>query len=218
MVVRRNYGRHILDDVEPVPALNQTTNETMMALGLREDEYESVQVRARYLVNTWFEKLDLGGGLRMEGRIKRYLVPVVENTVWSGTYLVPNRIIYFASDSHEISRYTPTLNTPVHRSMLSSSSLRIYLLWVGVSHGVGSFGAFGPGLKGNRCRVVHRNYRVRVVECPNSYTNGTCLSTVEWQEGKTLFGSVNIDYRHRFVVMWIRSLMLLVVRNEVYGK
>ena len=36
-----------------------------------------------------------------------------------------------------------------------------------VSHGIGSFGAFGAGLMGNKCRVVHRDYAGRMNKCPN---------------------------------------------------
>ena len=36
-----------------------------------------------------------------------------------------------------------------------------------VSHGIGSFGSFGAGLAGNRCRAVHRKHNGRPQECPN---------------------------------------------------
>lgn len=37
-----------------------------------------------------------------------------------------------------------------------------------VSHGVGSFGAFGASLSGNRCRALHRNYLGKSIKCPNT--------------------------------------------------
>ena len=36
-----------------------------------------------------------------------------------------------------------------------------------VTHGVGSFGAFGAGLIGNKCRSVHRKYQGSPTMCPN---------------------------------------------------
>lgn len=36
-----------------------------------------------------------------------------------------------------------------------------------VSHGIGSFGSFGAGLAGNKCRTVHRKSMGYVVPCPN---------------------------------------------------
>ena len=35
------------------------------------------------------------------------------------------------------------------------------------AHGVGSFGSFGAGLAGNRCRTVHRKSIGYIVPCPN---------------------------------------------------
>ena len=37
-----------------------------------------------------------------------------------------------------------------------------------VSHGIGSFGAFGASLSGNRCRALHRDYMGGVTKCPNT--------------------------------------------------
>mmetsp|Transcript_22630 Transcript_22630/g.34181 ORF Transcript_22630/g.34181 Transcript_22630/m.34181 type:complete len:509 (+) Transcript_22630:140-1666(+) len=37
-----------------------------------------------------------------------------------------------------------------------------------IAHGIGSFGAFGAGLTGNNCRIVHRNYMGKPVTCPNN--------------------------------------------------
>eukprot|EP00554_Chaetoceros_debilis_P006432 CAMPEP_0194076434 /NCGR_PEP_ID=MMETSP0149-20130528/3232_1 /TAXON_ID=122233 /ORGANISM="Chaetoceros debilis, Strain MM31A-1" /LENGTH=516 /DNA_ID=CAMNT_0038757175 /DNA_START=80 /DNA_END=1630 /DNA_ORIENTATION=+ len=58
-----------------------------------------------------------------------------------------------------------------------------------VSHGIGSFGAFGASLAGNRCRNVHRKFTGRLVECPND------RSTREMQiiEGGLLFGEIPGD-------------------------
>ncbi len=36
-----------------------------------------------------------------------------------------------------------------------------------VAHGIGSFGSFGAGLSGNRCRAIHRKYTAQPVNCPN---------------------------------------------------
>ncbi len=37
-----------------------------------------------------------------------------------------------------------------------------------VAHGVGSFGAFGASLSGNRCRALHQNPDGGMIECPNA--------------------------------------------------
>eukprot|EP01083_Nonionella_stella_P021103 58520_1 len=36
-----------------------------------------------------------------------------------------------------------------------------------VSHGIGSFGSFGAGLIGNRCKSIHRKHDGSIISCPN---------------------------------------------------
>ena len=36
-----------------------------------------------------------------------------------------------------------------------------------VAHGIGSFGSFGAGLAGNRCRAIHRIHSGGSLKCPN---------------------------------------------------
>ena len=36
-----------------------------------------------------------------------------------------------------------------------------------VAHGIGSFGSFGAGLTGNKCRAIHRKFNAVTVQCPN---------------------------------------------------
>ena len=61
-----------------------------------------------------------------------------------------------------------------------------------VVHGIGSFGAFGAGLNGNRCRAIHRLYNGKPLTCPNERTSYECTSITQQiknYEGKFLFDS-----------------------------
>ena len=40
-----------------------------------------------------------------------------------------------------------------------------------VTHGIGSFGSFGAGLSGNRCRAIHRKHDGPAIKCPNDRVN-----------------------------------------------
>ena len=44
-----------------------------------------------------------------------------------------------------------------------------------VAHGIGSFGSFGAGLAGNKCRAVHRKYNAQPVQCPNDRGDRTSV-------------------------------------------
>jgi len=46
-----------------------------------------------------------------------------------------------------------------------------------VAHGIGSFGSFGAGLIGNKCRAIHRKHNGLAVKCPNSRTDRIMIPT-----------------------------------------
>jgi len=204
---------------EPVPALAESINSTMTILGLKENEYVSVHVRARYPYNQNFKKYDLGGGLKLEGREKSYLFDIVNNAVSCGSLLAMNSTIYFASDSHEVVKDAITRDIsldggiqvqpvgihrdkePLHSNVKHPGShindffpLFEDLLIMGgskcVAHGLGSFGSFGAGLIGNQCRTIHRRWNGDRIFCPNNRTECDCVNTVQRYDGKMLFGSV----------------------------
>ena len=51
-----------------------------------------------------------------------------------------------------------------------------------VVHGIGSFGAFGAGLAGNRCRVLHQKYNGQSLKCPNNHAvpRYAAVTSNEW--------------------------------------
>lgn len=189
---------------KPVDALAQRVNTTMAQLGLVENEYVSVHVRARYPVRKYATKkkitnaIDKEGALEFEGHIKDYLVDIIDNAIQCGHFLAPDLPIYFASDHNNVTNYVLSntftgkedgkelhpvgLNSdkmPVHvgirefQGINHSDFFSVFedLLILGgsrcVSHGIGSFGSFGAGLSGNKCRAVHRKFDGRSASCPN---------------------------------------------------
>ena len=121
-----------------------------------------------------------------DGKYKSYLLNLTSNAFECGLSLDKKNPIFFISDSvdlvnHVISNEITVNSTNIqavgvgqrpiikHIDVFNSSSteesyysLFEDLLIMGgskcVAHGVGSFGAFGAGLAGNRCRALHRRY------------------------------------------------------------
>jgi len=205
---------------EPVSELTRSINNTMTRLALKENEYVSVHVRSRYpaLNNKKLEQIDKGGNLDFE-ELSSYLRPIVNNAIKCAYLLAPNNTILFLSDNHEVTRDTITGDISVEGGVLvrpigidrdkeplhsdgthpDSQISDFYpifedLLIMGgskcVAHGMGSFGAFGAGLIGNRCRAIHRIYNGNSVACPNDRSKSPCIPTNETYGGKKLFGSV----------------------------
>ena len=202
---------------EPVPELARQINETMKTLGLVENQYVSVHVRARYPVSrsvgvsrAWDK---IGGFDFYHERMHAYLVGIATNAFDCSNKL--QDIVYptfFSSDSHEYTNFllntTNWKNGKAPEKVLNVTIRAISrneepphldrddgwpgsdpsffftvfedLLIMGgsrcVTHGMGSFGAFGAGLTGNLCRAIHRRYDGRSVHCPNdrAYNNITC--------------------------------------------
>jgi hypothetical protein len=190
---------------KPVKSLAQRVNATMTKLGLVENEYVSVHVRARYPVPALGfkrekgqrELVDKSGVLQFEGVAKKHLVSVMDNAIKCGNILAPKLPIFFASDHHNTTKYAISHNftgqdgrsfrpvalendkMPMHMDVVEFQQFQLAdfssifedLLIMGgskcVSHGAGSFGSFGAGLTGNRCRAVHRNFRGTPQKCPN---------------------------------------------------
>jgi len=201
---------------EPVLALTQSINDTMTSLGLKEHEYASVHVRSRYPVNNKLKGMDKGG--LDFGQLKNYLLPIINNAVSCANHIAINSTIYFSSDNHEVVRDTVTRdisvgggiqvrpvailrdNEPLHSGVHHpESQISDYfpmfedLLIMGggscVAHGMGSFGAFGAGLSGNRCRAIHRIYNGKSAACPNGRTGNYCEPATKFNKGKILFDS-----------------------------
>eukprot|EP00979_Chaetoceros_neogracilis_P004902 scaffold844_cov268-Chaetoceros_neogracile.AAC.44 len=200
---------------EPIEPIAKSINATMTKLGLVENEYTSVHVRARYPTNGLMriigEKKNTNnhdiGHIRMnfEGRYKSYLTNIGTNAIACGVLLKPDNTIFFSSDSVNLTRHF--LINPVklgekqreyqplgidsreeirhlehsHKKDIKLDRIEYYpliedVLIMGgsqcVSHGVGSFGSFGAGLAGDRCRAIHRSpSNGRPVPCPNSRGN-----------------------------------------------
>jgi hypothetical protein len=73
-----------------------------------------------------------------------------------------------------------------------------------VAHGIGSFGSFGAGLIGNRCRAIHRDYRGRPIECPNERTvpSPVVINATEMMFGENPGGEGLLIYdENRYVKM-----------------
>ena len=189
---------------KPKKDLAKRVNATMTRLGLVENEYVSVHVRARYPVQKLARKkykmnaIDKAGELPFVNGTKEYLVWIMENAIQCGHLLAPDLPIYFASDHNEATKYaisntfkTTAAESPIQPVGLENDKMPIHvgnpefsnfahsdyysvfedLLIMGgsrcVAHGIGSFGSFGAGLAGNKCRAVHRKYHGRPETCPN---------------------------------------------------
>lgn len=199
---------------KPIEPIARRINATMTDLGLVENQYTSVHVRARYptmkmamimgkVASKEHDKHDKK--LSFEGDYKAYLMEITSNALECGMLLEPNNKIFFSSDSTDLTKYL--MNNPISiptndfnitfaqnattynivaidsRDEIKhlehghySSHIEYYpliedLLIMGgshcVSHGIGSFGAFGAGLSGNRCRAIHRSPMGPISRCPN---------------------------------------------------
>ena len=87
---------------EPVSALAQSINNTMSSLGLKENEYVLVHVSSRYTTTSINLRFDHGGGLKLEGCWRSYLIPIIHNAISCANVMSPDSVIYFASDNHEV--------------------------------------------------------------------------------------------------------------------
>ncbi|GFH61044.1 hypothetical protein CTEN210_17520 [Chaetoceros tenuissimus] len=133
-----------------------------------------------------------------DGKYKSYILDLTSNAFECGLSLDKKSPIFFVSDNidlvdHVITNEITVNNTKVqalgvgqrsiikHIDEFNSSSteesyypLFEYLLIMGgskcVVHGIGSFGTFGAGLAGNRCRVLHQKYNGQSLKCPNNHT------------------------------------------------
>ena len=200
---------------EPVPILAKRINMTMSQLGLVENQYISVHVRARYpagLIMKYFnphggrnQTFDKDGGLRFEGPLKDWIGRIVDNAIRCGSLLAPDlNKIFFVSDHSEAMEYALSHDVAVgnkngdnsnekivraigpirdheplhmdgnnHKNINAADFYSVFedLLIMGgsrcVSHGIGSFGSFGAGLAGNRCRAEHRKFNAEPEKCPN---------------------------------------------------
>ena len=194
---------------EPIEPIAKSINATMTSLGLVENEYTSVHVRARYpshgLKNilgdmrkaTQHDKGD--ADIKFEGKYKNYLTNLGKNALECGMMLKPSNKIFFSSDSIDLTRHF--IGKPVklgkeeteykplgidsreeirhldQRGKKKIDHVEFYpliedLLIMGgsqcVAHGIGSFGSFGAGLAGDRCRAIHRSpVNGGPEKCPN---------------------------------------------------
>eukprot|EP00554_Chaetoceros_debilis_P003099 CAMPEP_0194085620 /NCGR_PEP_ID=MMETSP0149-20130528/18145_1 /TAXON_ID=122233 /ORGANISM="Chaetoceros debilis, Strain MM31A-1" /LENGTH=601 /DNA_ID=CAMNT_0038768551 /DNA_START=30 /DNA_END=1832 /DNA_ORIENTATION=- len=216
---------------EPIPVIGRMINGTMTRLGLVENEYTSVHVRARYptrhlkgILGENYNNHDSGHYTpSFEGKFKDYLLSLASNAIKCGVFADrdssdgndnhngdkghnDSRPIYFSSDSSDLSSYIAS-SYIANNGLLSDKNEKLNdrammyhpvsikdrgtikhlvggdrdhagyypiiedLFIMGgsrcVSHGIGSFGAFGAGLAGNRCRAVHRDWRANSIDCPN---------------------------------------------------
>ncbi|GFH59582.1 hypothetical protein CTEN210_16058 [Chaetoceros tenuissimus] len=133
-----------------------------------------------------------------DGNYKSHLLDLTSNAFECGLLLDMKNPFFFVSDSidlvnHVLNNEITVKETKVQalgvgqRSVVkhidefnASSTEESYyplfedLLIIGgskcVVHGIGSFGAFGAALAGNRCRALHRDLYGRPLECPNNHT------------------------------------------------
>ena len=217
---------------KPKPHLARRVNETMTKLGLVENEYLSVHVRARYPTRGLAKgkngkkkiqnQIDKQGILPFEGSNKEYLVKIMNNAMECGHMLAPDLPIYFATDHNNATNFMLSKNftfsdgTIIQPKGLESEKMPVHvgireyqqfhrsdfysvfedLLIMGgsrcVSHGIGSFGSFGAGLSGNRCRAVHRKHTGQIVSCPNDRGE---QKKIEILEKEKLFPEIGDEWR-----------------------
>ena len=198
----------------PIPAIARNINATMTRLGLVEDNYTSVHLRARYPTGK-MERLigknnmiahDAGDHeKKFEGEYKEHLMSLATNALECGLLLDKDSAspILFISDSTDLVYHVTTNNTMTVNDSKSVEAVGILegrtniphfdvtdnvthtaedfyplfedLLILGGSNcvalGIGSFGAFGASLTGNRCRALHRRPNGQLLKCPNNRTN-----------------------------------------------
>jgi len=204
---------------EPVPTLAQRINKTMTELGLKENEYSSAHVRARYPTAKIKTIVDTTG-FEDYKNVEDILNPVIDNALRCANRIAPDLTkIFFASDQHDIIDSIEKRNISfgeggetrvvgIHQNTIIKHFDKTYndtkasdfyslfedLLIMGgsrcVTHGVGSFGAFGAGISGNRCRGIHRNKRGNAIKCPNDKTEIVCMPIETYSNGSLLFGNV----------------------------
>ena len=132
-----------------------------------------------------------------DGNYKRYLTKIAFNAIECGALLNRNSKIYFVSDLANLTDFVTKDILQVSRENIRVKPLGVkrsgHLKHVGsfrnnaeviefysvvedllilggskcVSHGAGSFGAFGASLTGNRCRAIHRTHEGNIIKCPN---------------------------------------------------
>ena len=132
-----------------------------------------------------------------DGNYKRYLTKIAFNAIECGSLLDRNNKIYFVSDLANLTDFVTKDILQVTGENIRVKPLGVkrsgHLKHVGsfrnnaeviefysvvedllilggskcVSHGAGSFGAFGASLTGNRCRAIHRTHEGNIIKCPN---------------------------------------------------
>lgn len=151
----------------------------------------------KYLNATKNHAFDKDGGLKFEGKLKNWMDGIIKNAIKCGHLLAPDLKVFFVSDHNYATHYAMTTDVvdkkknkvraiaidrteePLHMDGNHNQNSNVAdfysvfedLLIMGgsrcVSHGIGSFGSFGAGLTGNKCRAVHRKYSASSVSCPN---------------------------------------------------
>eukprot|EP01083_Nonionella_stella_P074998 203623_1 len=207
---------------QPKEEVAKRVNQTMTKLGLVENNYNSVHIRARYpaheltrlIGDSEADQADLKGGLQFEGKVKDYLISLLQNSLSCINLLSPDQPVYFASDQNDFTNYAIRHNIEVtggafvkpvgldRGEILHSAGANNVnktaddyypiiedLLIMGgskcVAYGIGSFGAFGAALAGKNCRVIHRKFNGKPVECPNDRGDRTGTAV---DEKEMLFG------------------------------
>ncbi len=111
---------------QPVEQVSRRVNETMSTLGLKENDFTSMHIRARYpdprlkrfaANKTTYERHDSHGGLEFEGRIKDFIVGIAENAITCAKRLGEKngvKKIYMASDSNDLMNYAVSTGLKVH--------------------------------------------------------------------------------------------------------
>ncbi|GFH50743.1 hypothetical protein CTEN210_07219 [Chaetoceros tenuissimus] len=155
--------------------------------------------RLQYILGKNASALDKGHFTpTFDGRFKSYLMQLTNNAVECGYLLDTKRPFVFISDSVDLVDHVIENRMNVRGSQVQILGVKqrpniihlnfdntnvedtFYplfedLLIMGggscMAHGLGSFGAFGAGLAGNRCRALHRNYRGAPIKCPNNDTS-----------------------------------------------
>eukprot|EP00979_Chaetoceros_neogracilis_P000650 scaffold161_cov206-Chaetoceros_neogracile.AAC.12 len=154
---------------EPIAPIARRINTTMTRLGLVENEYTSVHVRARYPVDSLIHIIgDRGEALKHD----KNSIDLTRHFVGKPVTLGKEQIEYQAIGIESRNEILHLENEHKNDHVEFYPLIEDLLIMGGsqcVVHGVGSFGAFAAGLAGNQCRAIHRKPSSGAPDpCPNS--------------------------------------------------
>ena len=114
---------------QPTPVIGNNIQRSMEKMNINDGEYISVHVRSKYPSDRILQKndhthVDKSGGLSFYGEIRDHLIDVADNAIRCAQKLSPTLPLYFASDSHSLTKFV------LNENKYSSSKCYEYLMYV----------------------------------------------------------------------------------------